>query len=101
VPCPTRAVTRAPQQEQARKPPALAAKHTEQLSTADAVGAADRTTSGTERRARTTGVTIVAAAQNGTSGVLAFGKHSWRGAAGATPRTGDRGALFAALRTKR
>ena len=30
-------------------------------------------------------------AQNGTSGVLAGGKHARRGAAWATPRTGDQG----------
>jgi hypothetical protein len=34
---------RAQQQEQAHRPLALAAKHTEQLSAADAVGEADRT----------------------------------------------------------
>src|ERR1039458_8982906 len=43
----------AQQQEQARRPPALAAMHTEQLSAAGAVGAADRTQSGPERRDRT------------------------------------------------
>jgi hypothetical protein len=57
----------AQQQEQARRPPALAAKHTEQLSAAGAVGAADRTQSGPERRDRTTAVATVAAAQNSTS----------------------------------
>jgi hypothetical protein len=35
---------------------------------ASAAGAADRTRSGAERRARTTAIGIVAAAQNGTSG---------------------------------
>jgi len=54
------------QQEQACRPPALAAKHTEQLSAADAVGVADRTQSGPERRARTTVIAILAEAQIGT-----------------------------------
>jgi hypothetical protein len=54
-------------------------------------GAADHTRSGAKRRARTTAVTIVAAAQNGTSGALACGKHARRRAAWATPRTGVRG----------
>ena len=35
-----------------------------------------------ERRARTTAVATLAAAQNGTSGVLEYGKHAWHGAAG-------------------
>jgi hypothetical protein len=51
-------------------------------------GAADHTRSGTERRARTTAATIVAAAQNGTSGALADGKHARRWAALPPPRTG-------------
>ena len=50
-------------------------------------GAADHTRSGAKRRARTTAVTIVAAAQNGTAGALAICKQAWREAAGATPRT--------------
>ena len=54
------------QREQARTPPALAAKHTEQLSAAGAVGAADRAQSGPECRVRTTAVATVAAAQSGT-----------------------------------
>jgi hypothetical protein len=49
------------------------------------VGAADRARSGAEQRATTTTVTIVAAAQNGTSGVFAFGKNAWRRAAWVTP----------------
>src|SRR5664280_687172 len=53
--------------------------------------AIERTRSDAERRARTTSVAIVAIVQNGTSGVLAYGKHAWRGAAGATPRTGGMG----------
>jgi hypothetical protein len=53
----------AQQQEQARRPPALAAQHTEQLWAAGVVGAAGRTRSGAERRARTTVVAGVAAAQ--------------------------------------
>jgi len=56
--------------------------HTEQLSAADAVGAADHTQSGPEHRARTTIIAILAAAQNGTSGVLAYGKHASRGGLG-------------------
>jgi hypothetical protein len=48
----------------------------------------------TERRDRTTTVAIVAAAQNGTSGVLAGGKHARRRAALATPRTGHAGHVF-------
>jgi hypothetical protein len=44
-----------------------------------------------ERRARTTAVATLAAAQNGTSGMLAHGKHASGGAAWATPRTGDQG----------
>lgn len=43
---------------------------------------------GTERRARTTAINNKGPAQNGTSGVLAEGKHALRGAAWATPRTG-------------
>jgi hypothetical protein len=54
------------QQEQARRPPALAAKLTEQLSAAGALGTADRTRSGPERRDRTTAVAILAAAHIGT-----------------------------------
>ena len=42
-----------------------------------------------ERRARTTAVATLAAAQNGTSGVLAGGKHARRLAGLATPRTGS------------
>jgi hypothetical protein len=42
-----------------------------------------------ERRDRTTAVTTQAAAQNGTSGVLANGKHAGHRAARATPRTGS------------
>jgi len=52
---------------------------------------ADRTQSGPEHRARTTVIAILATAQNGTSGVLAGGKHARRRVAWATPRTGDRG----------
>jgi len=55
------------------------------------VGAADRTQSGPEHRARTTIIAILAAAQNGTSGVLAGGKHARRRVAWATPRTGGMG----------
>jgi hypothetical protein len=40
------------------------------------VAAADHTRSGAEQRARTTAVAILAAAQNGTSGVLAISKHA-------------------------
>jgi hypothetical protein len=79
------------QQEQGRRPPALAAKHTEQLSATGAVGAADRTQSGPERRDRTMAVATLVAAQNGTSGVLAEGKHSRHLAVLATPRTAVRG----------
>ncbi len=56
------------QLEQARRPPALAAEHIEQLSAAGAMGAADRTQSGPEHRVRTTVIATLAAAQNGTSG---------------------------------
>ena len=45
----------------------------------------------TERRDRTTTVAIVAAAQNGTSGVLAHCKHARRWATFPPPRTGVRG----------
>jgi hypothetical protein len=65
--------------------------HTEPLSAAEVAGAASLTRSGAERRARTTMVAILATAQNGTSGVLAFGKRARRRAARVTPRTGDRG----------
>jgi hypothetical protein len=44
-----------------------------------------------ERRARTTAVATLAAAQNGTSGVLPIGRHAGRGAAWATPQTGGQG----------
>jgi len=47
-----------------------------------------RPRNGTERRARTTTVAILAAAQIGTSGVLAGSMHARRRAAWATPRTG-------------
>jgi hypothetical protein len=79
----------AQQQEHARRPPALATMHTEQLSAAGAVGAADRTQSAPERRDRTTAVATVATAQNGTSGALADSKHAGRRATWATPRTGN------------
>jgi hypothetical protein len=46
---------------------------------------ADRTQSGPEHRARTTVIAILATAQNGTSGVFAFGKNAWRRAAWVTP----------------
>ena len=49
--------------------------------------AIERTRLGAEQRARTTTVALVATAQNGTSDVLAGGKHARRGAAWATPRT--------------
>ena len=72
-------------------PPAPVEQHAETRSVSGVVGTASRTRSGAERRSRTTTVAIVPEAQNGTSGVLAYGKHAWRGAAGATPRTGDVG----------
>ena len=51
-----------------------------------------RTRSGAEQRARMTAAGRRRKAQNGTSGVLAHGKHAWRAASWATPRTGsDRG----------
>ena len=74
----TEVPSRAQQQEQAPRSPAPTAKHTEPRSTVGAVGAAGRTRSGTERRARTTSVALMAAAQNGTSGVPADGKHARR-----------------------
>src|SRR5674476_1433870 len=43
----------------------------------------------TERRDRTTTVALQTSAQNGTSGVLAGGKHPGRRAAWATPQTGE------------
>jgi hypothetical protein len=46
---------------------------------------------GAERRARTTTVTMVAGPQNGTSGVFAESKHAGREATWATPWTGDGG----------
>jgi hypothetical protein len=52
------------------------------------MAAADHTRSGAEQRARTTAVAILAAAQNGTSGVLAYFKHARRRMAWPTPRTG-------------
>jgi hypothetical protein len=48
-----------------------------------------RTRSGAEQRARTTATGRRRAAPNGTSGVLAGGKHARHGAAWATPRTGS------------
>jgi hypothetical protein len=60
---------------------------------AHAESAIKRVRSNTEQRARTTTAVLARTAQNGTSGVLAYGKHAWRGAAGATPRTGVRGYL--------
>src|ERR1017187_4040766 len=56
----------AQKQEQARRPPGLAATHTKPHSASGGVAAADHTRSGAEQRARTTAVAIVAAAQNGT-----------------------------------
>jgi hypothetical protein len=55
--------------------PVPTAKHAELLSAAGAVDAADCLRSGAAQRARTTSVAILAAAQNGTSDVLAPGKH--------------------------
>jgi hypothetical protein len=66
------------QQEQARKAACPAEEHAEPRWAAGAVGAADRARSGAEQRARTTTDTIVAAAQNGTSGALAYGKQARR-----------------------
>jgi hypothetical protein len=84
--------------EQARRPPAPTAKHTEPRSAAGAVGAADRTRVGDRAHPlgrRTTrqndGHRHPAAAHIGTSGVFACGKHAWGGAAWATPRTIVRG----------
>lgn len=65
------------------RPPAPA----EPRSAARVVGAAGRARSGAERRARTTSIATLPTEQNGTSGVLAYGKHAWRGAVWATPRT--------------
>lgn len=56
-----------------------------------AESAIKRTPSDTERRARIFTVATLAAVQNGTSGVLAGGKHTHRRAAWATPRTGVQG----------
>jgi hypothetical protein len=78
----------AQQQKQARRPPALAAKHTEPHSAAGAVAAADHTRSGAEQRARTTGAASRTSAQNGTSGAVADGKHARRWATLPPPRTG-------------
>jgi len=59
----------AQQQEQgARRPPALAAKHTEEHAIAGAVGGAGRTPSDLENRARMSIGAIPSAAANGTSG---------------------------------
>jgi hypothetical protein len=80
---------RAQQPEQARRPPAPTAKHRELRSAAGAVRAAtplesriESKRSGTERRARTTAAGRRRAAPNGTSGVLAYGKHASRGGLG-------------------
>jgi hypothetical protein len=54
----------AQQPEQARRPPAPAAKHIEPRLAASAASAADRTRSGAERRARTTAIAILAVARN-------------------------------------
>ena len=63
---------------------------------AGAVGAGNHTRSGAEQRARATAVATLVAAQNGTSGVLAGGKHARRRAAWAMPRPGSElGHLFA------
>jgi len=43
---------------------------------ADPESAIERIAGSTERRARTTAVATLAAAQNGTSGVLAISKHA-------------------------
>ena len=51
------------------RPPAPAERHAELRSASGVVGAASRTRSSTGRRARTTTVTILTAAQIGTSGV--------------------------------
>jgi hypothetical protein len=64
--------------------------HAEPRSIAGVVGAVDRNRSGTERRAKTTAIVTLAAAQNGTSGALAESKHAGRRATWATPRTGDK-----------
>ena len=67
--CPTRVsvVTRVGQQEQARRPPVLTAKHTDPHSVAGALAAADHTHSGAEQQARTAVIAPVAAAQNESS----------------------------------
>ena len=81
-------VTRLQYQEQPRRLPALAAKTHKQGSATDGLGAADCTQSGPEQRDRTTVMTILTSAQNGTSGVVACGTHARRPVALATPRTG-------------
>jgi len=62
------------------RPPAPAEQHAEPRSAAGVVGAAGRTRSGAERRARTTSIGTLPTEQNGTSGVLADGKHARRSA---------------------
>jgi len=66
-----------PSRKHGRRLPRLKST-TEPLSAASAVGADDRTRSGAEQRARTTVVAFVAAAQNGTSGVLNKTSHRSR-----------------------
>jgi len=67
------------------RPPAPAEEHAEPRWAAGAVGAADRARAGAEQRARTTADTIVAAAQNGTSGV----SHPPGGLGHSEPRAAD------------
>ena len=73
------------------RPPAPAEEHAEPRPAASSVGAADRARWGAEQRARTTVVATLVAAQNGTSGAVADGKHARRWATLPPPRTGDQG----------
>jgi hypothetical protein len=66
---------RAPQQEQARWRLTRLQGVGESRSEASILGATGHTSS-TEHRARTTAIASLTSAQNGTSGVLAGGKHN-------------------------
>ena len=77
---------RAQQQEQSRGPLRLPQCTQNRIRLPVPWLPSDHSPSGAERRARTTAIAIVAAAQNGTSGALSDGKHAGRRAAWATPR---------------
>ena len=70
------------------RPPALPERPAEPRSAAGVVGTSEHAHSGAERHARMTAVATLPTAQNGTSGVLADGKHARPWATVPPPRPG-------------